>query len=422
MSNALAIAAVTAVLKDLLNNGIIDHDLSAHVQGSVTVTALPPDRVKVGDEESPQINLFLYHVTPNPGWRNVGLPSRNDRGDRMTNPPLALDLEYLLTAYGKNDFDGEILLGYGMQMLHETPVLSRNDIRKALGSSAPGAKDEPVTDGILPNHKLRAADLADQVEQIKIVPQTLNTEEISKLWTAMQAHYRPSAAYHISVVLIEGRKATRAPLPVAQRNILALPFQEPFLEEVTPPVVLAGETLTLRGRNLTADRTQVSFGLPPSVDPVRIDDRTIQVKLPDGLLAGVNTVQVVQPINLGTPGDPHGGFESNVVPFVLAPQITTASPIKVKRGEMLTLDISPPVGSSQRANLLLGNRSIAIPARPPGQPSATLGFPIPSSFPAGALPARVQIDGAQSQLDTDQNEDSPTCGQFLGTPEVIVTT
>ena len=43
VSNALAVASVTAVLKDLLNNGVIDHQLSG-VVGEVTVSALPPDR------------------------------------------------------------------------------------------------------------------------------------------------------------------------------------------------------------------------------------------------------------------------------------------------------------------------------------------------------------------------------------------
>jgi hypothetical protein len=47
MSNALAIASVTAVLKDLLNNGVIDHDLTSVVGSDVAVTALPPDRIEV---------------------------------------------------------------------------------------------------------------------------------------------------------------------------------------------------------------------------------------------------------------------------------------------------------------------------------------------------------------------------------------
>jgi hypothetical protein len=41
MSSPLAIAAVTAVLKDLLNDGLLNHDLSSI--GSFTVTALPPE-------------------------------------------------------------------------------------------------------------------------------------------------------------------------------------------------------------------------------------------------------------------------------------------------------------------------------------------------------------------------------------------
>ena len=84
MSSALAIAAVSASLKDLLNNGLIDHDLSSI--GSFTVTAQPPDRISTGQTEANQLNLFLYRVTPNQGWRNVGLPSRDTRGARISNP------------------------------------------------------------------------------------------------------------------------------------------------------------------------------------------------------------------------------------------------------------------------------------------------------------------------------------------------
>ena len=63
MSSPLAIAGVTAALKDLLNDGLLNHDLSS--VGSFAVTALPPDRVTVGENEPNQLNLFLYQVTPN---------------------------------------------------------------------------------------------------------------------------------------------------------------------------------------------------------------------------------------------------------------------------------------------------------------------------------------------------------------------
>src|SRR5215469_15449231 len=108
MSSPLAIAAVTATLKDLLNDGLLNHDLSSI--GSFSVTATPPDRVTTGPMEPNQLNLFLYQVTANLGWRNSDLPSRSSNGARLTNPPLALDLHYMLTAYGSQDLNAEILL------------------------------------------------------------------------------------------------------------------------------------------------------------------------------------------------------------------------------------------------------------------------------------------------------------------------
>src|SRR3954470_8964115 len=160
MSNALGIAAGTAVLRDLLNNGLSAHDLTAGTR-LVTVTSSPPDLVPTGEHEVSQLNLFMYHATPNAAWRNAALPSRDGDGGRLTNPPLALDLHYLLTAYGADDFVGDILLGYAAQLLHERPALDRGAIRTALGAPP------PVTGSALPPalQALSAAELADQVEQ-----------------------------------------------------------------------------------------------------------------------------------------------------------------------------------------------------------------------------------------------------------------
>jgi uncharacterized protein DUF4255/IPT/TIG domain-containing protein len=410
MSNSLAIAAVSAVLRDLLNQALIDQGVSATLGNPVTVTAQPPDRITVGETEQPQLNVFLYHIASNAGWSNSALPSRDRDGTRIANTPLALDLFYLLSAYGKNDFDCEILLGCAMQMLHETPVLPRDTIRTALGSNPPAS--------------LAAADLADQIEQIKITPQLVSTEEVWRLWTALQAHYRPTAAYRISVVLIQSSKATKTALPVSQRNIITLPFRLPFIAEITPQIVVTGASITLSGQNLQAAHTKVNFGASALVDPSTISDSQIVATLPGVLSAGVNTVQVVQQVTFGTPADPHSGFESNVVPFMLAPQITTPPPLSVKVGTTLTLAVNPPVGRSQRASLVIGAQSITIPARPVTGPATTgtLNFPIPANFPTGAFPIRLQIDGAQSPLEVDQNPSSPTFGQLTGNPQISVTT
>ena len=418
MSSPLAIAAVTAVLKDLLNDGLINHDLAAHV-GSITVSALPPDRIETGAQEPNQLNLFLYQVTPNPGWRNTGLPSLDSRGDgRLSNPPLALDLHYLLTAYGRDDLNAEILLGYGMFLLHKTPVLTRKAIRRTLTGNS------PVTAALMPPSvtERTAADLADQIEQIKLTPQTMNTEELSKLWSALQARYRPSMAYVASVVLIQEMAPVPAAIPVRQPVVTVTPFRRPFIAELEPQAVLAGGTLAIKGFNLKGASTVVSFGASAvSVSPT--SDERIDVSPPASLAAGVNTLQVRHEVSLGKPPTAHpgAGFESNVVAFVLTPRITTAPPLTAAREATLVLDVTPPVASGQRVALLIGDQALPLPARSADDPpAATLSFPIPASFAPGSFLLRVQVDGAQSPLEVDTVASSPTFNQYIG-PQVTIT-
>ena len=58
-------------MRDLLNDGLINHNISGVLGSTVTVSALPPDRVVAPNgTENTQLNLFLHQVTPNLGWRN----------------------------------------------------------------------------------------------------------------------------------------------------------------------------------------------------------------------------------------------------------------------------------------------------------------------------------------------------------------
>lgn len=428
MSNALAIAGVSAVLVDLLNNGLIDHEVSTAVGVPVEVSALQPDRIELGEEEKPQLNLFLYQATSNAGWSNVGLPFRDSSGARLTNQPLALDLHYLLTAYGKKDFDAEILLGYAMQLLHETPALSRAAIRTALG---PGTGGLPVDSGaLLPLGPLAASDLADQVEQIKISPQNMSTEELSKLWTALGAHYRPTAAYLVSVVLIESKKSTRNALPVRRRHLYALPFDQPYIDEVSADVpagadnrVTLESTLLLLGRNLKGEDTLVRLGeleLPPPPLAIGANAITFPLASLTSLRAGAQTVQVIQRIEMGSPKVAHRGFESNAVAFMLHPTITAAvsgitnqvvDGVTIFAGT-LTATFNPRVDRGQRVTLLLNEFNA-----PNDRPSYVYSFAAPndngiidnspdtdtiaftvSGMHGGDYLVRLQVDGAESLL------------------------
>ena len=439
MSSALAIASVTAVLRDLLNNGLIDSNISSLV-GNVVVSTLAPDRIDItSNDQQSQLNLFLYQVTPNASWRNVGLPARNAAGERISNPPLALNLHYLLTAYGAQDLHAEILLGYGMQLFHETPVLPRKAIRTSLqnpdqvgaGSGLPAAMQALFT-----------SELAEQVEQIKIVPETLNTEEISRMWSAFQAHYRPTAAYQASVVLIESKQSIKTALPVAERQVHVFPFNNVVIDEIRSQVkagdpieinkpILPGQNLVLMGHGFDASEALVDVG-GVEVQPAAgdITPNQIIVPLPAGLKPGVHGVRVIHQKDMGKPSLPHRIFESNVAAFVLRPVIDQAS-ISFTAGPgddpidgTVEFKVDPPVGDSQSVLLILNqlapnasppapssglSYTFMAPSRlnvspPPSPPDSTQNFAIPiRGVKAGTYLVRVQIDGAESPLTANVN-------------------
>ncbi len=67
-----------------------------------------------------------------------------------------------------------------MQLFHENAIMSRQSVQAlltAMGSS-PGATPEMIA--------VAKTDLADQMELVKILPEALSNEEISKLWMAFQ--------------------------------------------------------------------------------------------------------------------------------------------------------------------------------------------------------------------------------------------
>ncbi len=412
MSNALAIAGVTAVIKDLLDSGMIDQAISDTLGAGVLVTSMAPDTVSLDNTDSPQLNLFLHQVTPNVAWRNAALPSRDAAGNRITNPPLALDLHYLLTAYGRAELQAEVLLGYALQLLHETPVLPRDAIRRALVPT--------VLDGaILPTvyQSLRGADLAEQIELLKITPAALGSEEMSRLWSAIQARYRPTAAFQVSVVLIESRKSARSPLPVlsrgetdqvSKRDRGVLAFSGlipplPTLEAVVPanrqPVAVPGGEVTLEGHHLDGVGRQVTlslaaFQISRSVPVTGGGPNKVSFIVPNDLPVGLYRVELsVQRLDEANPR------RSNQLPLALAPEpvLPPVSAVRNVDTVSLVLDVAPPVRPGQIASLILGEREIA--AEQITVEASQLSFVIADAPPVGSSHlARLRVDGFDSPI------------------------
>jgi hypothetical protein len=425
MSDFFAVAGVTAVLKSMLTNALTSTGVNTAFQTPASVSALSPDLVTTGPEEQPQLNLFMYYTSVNTSYRNADLPSRDRAGNRVSNPPLALNLHYLMSAYGKSELDPEILLAWAMQIFYENPVLTRQTVQSLLTAlaTAPGATPEMQA--------VAQTSLASQFELIKITPESLSNEEISKLWMAFDAHYRPTTSYQVSVVLIQESQPFKSNLPVQSRRVLAQPMQGPFIDSVLPQVVATGDVLTISGRGFIGDTptdTMVSFDGGKPVPADSLQGNVLTIAIPAGLQAGVRSVQVIRNVSFGTPGDPHKGFSSEAALYQLRPTIsglTPNVPLPVTTGTPLVINVKPNVGRTQRAALFIGDYAIQIDSRPAGAPdsSPALTFPIPASFPhtnpPTALPLRLQVDGVDSLLTLDQQSASPTFGQFL--PQAQVT-
>jgi hypothetical protein len=414
MSSPLAIGAVSAVLRNLLDNGLVDIGASV---SPVNVTAVAPDRIDLEDSDAPpSLNLFLYRTSLNQGWAQVGLPGFDGNGTRVSRPPLALNLHYLLTAYGTSDFQAEILLGYAMHLLHEQPVLDRAAIRRALDPS-------PLGPSILPPafQAVTASDLADQLESVTVTQEPMDTEEMSRLWSAIQAHYRPTASYLASVVLIEARRPVRTPLPVLTRGLVVEPSllpPYPTILRVVPddsqPAARLGEEVRLEGHHLSGTDAVVRFGhrlleAPNEVAVGASPDTTgMDVTLPTGAgaeeawPAGIYLVSA----SLVRPGETEPR-NTNVAALLLAPEplLGTANLSRdaTTRNVTVTLDVRPELRPAQDARLTLGGHT--APVEPHATQTANVTFEL-GDVPPGPQWVRLTVDGVESLL-VDREAEPP---------------
>jgi hypothetical protein len=399
VSTALAIAGVTATLRALLENAFARHDLSGTLGAEFKTTTSPPDRLNEEPSKA-RLNVFLRQVSPNAAFRNHGLPAWDPAGrSRTSNPPLALNLHYLLSAHAVEEYLPEILLGHAMHALHEHPLLTRNDLLEALTS---GSASNPV------ELALAGSRLEEQVESLRISPEFLSTEEMSKFWAATLVHYRPCAAYVVSLVLIQASEPTRNPLPVLERRLAVNPdlFLVPTLTEVVPgdrePAALPGTTVTLVGHRLGGTGQKVvlendRLEIEAEFDVGTTGDGTLDFEVP-GASAASLPVGVYR-VFARVPGS-DGVRETNRLALTLAPKITKINPPSVDASGNVNFNVEflPALRAGQRVSLFVGHREyVSGPLIvDPADPRTDLDFSV--NEPAGAYLLRLRVDGIDSPI------------------------
>jgi len=217
----------------------VDDTLKALVDGAVgglnpkpLVTVGPLDR----DHDGLRLNWFLYRIAPNAAFRNMEPPLTGWRTARG-NPPLALTLQYLLSAFpaaptdaGDQDQFAHVALAAAMQALHANAIVGEG--HPALAPSA-----EPL------------------VEPLRISLEALDLEALSKLWTATTDPLRLSVGYEVGLVIVESLDAHVAGPPVRVRRLAVVPSMGPHITAVDPPRASFGDELLVAVEGLTAGAT-----------------------------------------------------------------------------------------------------------------------------------------------------------------------
>lgn len=421
MSNSRAIAAVTATIRSLIERGFDparDPNADPLLQGTA-VTMQPPDEARGASPPERQLNLYLYQVMPNAAYRNADVP-RQLRPGETGQPPLALNLYYLLTAYAVDDQQpvSHRILGRAMAVLNDHPLLGRREIETALPNTG----------------------LSEQFERVRLSLQPLALEDIFKLWSGFQTHYRLSAAYEATVVLIESTRPSSSPMPVLQRgeddqgNTSVAGVSLPILKAIRLPrsqsSASLGDELLIIGQNLEglesvrftlvnprANGTAPILLVPPAVETT---DEGLKVTLPNDAAAselwsaGFYTVAVI--VNRGGQT-----WSSNELPISLAPGIENIAPGNVvardPQGDVtITVTCGPNVRLArvddatmrfdQQVVLMLGTARQIAPQPPPPPPPAPDPAPVSTNQldfvfhmePAevGQYLVRLRVDGVDS--------------------------
>jgi hypothetical protein len=401
MSNELGVTAVTRTIRQLLTDGVAPK-WGTDVPGGdllkqLFIETLPPHLVRKKHVSENVINIYLYRTDLNGAWRNQPLPAAGKGSS--ANPPLALNLDYLITAWGEDDQEevAHFFLGQAMRVLHDTALMPRQTLFDVL----------------------KKAHVHDQIDRITITPKTLNLEEMMNLWSVFQSEYRVSAAYLITVVLIESKVPPRSALPVLMRGpndsgIDALAAAAPVIDSARAATgfgaVRLGEELVIAGQRLdTAGltaRLRHPF-MPAAVElpvlPVSATEARVQLPAAaagSGVAAAWPAGVYSLSLAVVRPGKPT--WTTNEVPFALAPSITATPATQQPPATFeLTIEAIPQIHPSQSAFVLWDDVQLTPKSvtNVPGDPDAATEVKADVDVviaPVAVHRVRLRVDGIDS--------------------------
>lgn len=199
------------------------------------ITVGPLDR----DDDSLRLNWFLYSVGPNPAYRNMEPPQTGTRTARGA-PPLALALDYVLTAHPGT------LTAAGQQAQFAHRGLAA--VMQALHDQGIVAEGSPFL----------APEATPLVEPLRITHAPLDLDALSKLWTSVSQPLRTTIGYRVSLAVVDSANEHVPGPPVRERRFSVVPSMGARFGEIRPSRAHASTVLEVE---LTSAAGDVSFTL-----------------------------------------------------------------------------------------------------------------------------------------------------------------
>lgn len=265
MSTSTAIGMVSESLRTLLINEMM-------ISSNFNVTVLGPDEESTYDR---RINLFLYKVQENPVLKNQDWEVKRGSPTQLVPPPLSLNLFYLMTPYyHPNDPEtgnapAHELLGEAMRVFYENPIVPENYLSEGL---------------------------KDAKEQVKIMLNTLDMEELSRVWNTFTNSFRLSVVYEVSVVQLDMLPEHLRTMAPRVREIgtpqVCAPYLPPVLERIEPTGGTPGSQVTVYGKHLAGWKAYVTMMGKSIPEVPDLAEDSFQLTLPADLLPGFYEIRV----------------------------------------------------------------------------------------------------------------------------------
>ncbi len=169
----------------------------ANVLSSVTGVDVEPDRSPADaiSDATSLILLYLYRVEQSPFFVNTVPPP--PAPNQLSEPPIGLNLHYLIAPYGNGQLQIQLTLGDIIRVFHDMPVIDPAFYHPALH---------------------------DTTEELRMILNPLPLQEMTELWRSFnERSYRLSLTYEASVVLIDS-SVTRTVVPVEERHLVVRPW------------------------------------------------------------------------------------------------------------------------------------------------------------------------------------------------------